>query len=186
MTSAVDHTGSTILSPFSLISGQLPERRTVFLISSPTAGVRRVLAGADESAARPQMVNRPAWGLAVRPLHHIGASPVHAAGPRAGTRKWSGRSPRGRPPSAHPRGGWRRAGRCSQLLSDAKHPQHPQNGFWLGRNPLKKMSVGVAHKIPGSLYIILGHTLRSKCPGGASGGEPGSASKSAEGARYEY
>ena len=47
------------------------------------------------------------------------------------------------------------------------------------------MSVGVAHKIPGSLYIILGHTLRSKCPGGASGGEPGSASKSAEGARYE-
>ena len=102
-----------------------------------------------------------------------------------GTREWSGRSPRGRPPSAHPRGGWGRAGRCSQLLSDAKHPQHPQNGFWLGRNPLKKMSVGVAHKIPGSLYIILGHTLRSKCPGGASGGEPGSASKSAEGARYE-
>jgi hypothetical protein len=40
--------------------------------------------------------------------------------------------PRGRPPSAHPRGGWRRAGRCSQLLSDAKHSQHPRNGFWLG------------------------------------------------------
>jgi hypothetical protein len=27
---------------------------------------------------------------------------------------------------------WRRTGRCSQLLSDAKHPQHPRNGFWLG------------------------------------------------------
>jgi hypothetical protein len=56
----------------------------------------------------------------------------------------------------------------------------------VGEKSVEKMSVGVAHKIPGSLYIILGHILRSKCPGGASGGEPGSASKSAEGARYEW
>ena len=168
MTSTVDHTGSTILSPFQ--SGQLPERRTVFQISSPTADVRNFLAGADESGVRPPMVWRPVWGLAVRPLHHIGASAVRRRHHGSGTSKWSGRSPRGRPPSAHPRGGWRRAGRCSQLLSDAKHPQHPRNGFWLGVSWAKSVEFSEVKIIWGCYTSYLGihcAVVPSSCTGAA-------------------
>ena len=104
----------------------------VFLTSYPTAASASGIPGADESGLRAPIVLRPFWPVRLRLSHHIGASPVQAAGSTGGTREWSGRSPRGRPPSAHPRGGWWRAGRCSELLSDAKHPQHPRNGFWLG------------------------------------------------------
>jgi hypothetical protein len=76
-------------------------------------------------------------------------------------------------------------GGARSSLAMPNTPNTRETAFGCGSKSVEKMSVGVAHKIPGSLYIILGHTLRSKCPGGASGGEPGSASKSAEGARYE-
>jgi hypothetical protein len=104
------------------------------------------------------MVWRPTRPLRPPPLHHIGASPVHAVPPRTGTWEWSGRSARGRPPHppTPPGGGWRRAGRCSQLLSDAKHPQHPRNGFWLGRNPLKKYPLELHIKSRGLYTSSLG------------------------------
>jgi hypothetical protein len=47
-------------------------------------------------------------------------------------------------------------GRCSQLLSDAKHPQHPRNGFWLGRSPLKKSPLELHIKFRGLYTSSLG------------------------------
>jgi hypothetical protein len=106
------------------------------LTSSPTACASPGFPGADESAARPRVVWRPARPLRPPPLRHIGASPVQVAPPRTGTWKWPGRSPRGRPPHPPtPGGGWGRAGRCLQLLGDAQATK-PTNGHGPAGNPL--------------------------------------------------
>jgi hypothetical protein len=122
----IPHAAGTTEQKLAEYDFELP-RRTVSS-SSGTACSAPGIPSADVSGLRAPMVWRPSWPVRLRPSHHIGASAEQAAPPRTGTWKWSERSPRGRPPSAHPRGGWRRAGRCSQLLSDAKTPQHPKEG----------------------------------------------------------
>jgi hypothetical protein len=142
----------------------------VSLNSSPTAASASGISGADESSRCAPMVWRPSWPVRLRLLHHIGASPEHAAPPRTGTWGWSERSSAVVPHPPTPGGGWRRAGRCSQLLSDAKHPQHPRNGFWLGVSWAKSVEFS---KVKYKFWIDIHHTwpyttrVRNSCPGAA-------------------
>jgi hypothetical protein len=102
------------------------------------------------------MVLRAPQPFRAPPSHHIDARPCRQPDHKAAPQSGRGEAPAVVPHPPTPGGGWRRAGRCSQLLSDAKHPQHPRNGFWLGRNPLKKCPLELHIKFRGLYTSSLG------------------------------